>query len=88
MGVMPISISRVEVADEDVVSIKGENFTPYSVVYVNYERYETEFVSENELRITYESIENLDSFVVAQVDGDDVVLSESKECLYYGNNQE
>lgn len=88
MGVMPIGISCVEVMEDDVVSIKGENFTPYSVVYVNYERYETEFVSENELKITYDSLENLDSFVVAQVDGDDVILSESKECLYYGNNQE
>lgn len=88
MGVLPINISYVEPKEDGVVLVKGENFTPYSVVYVNYERYSTEFVSENELLIEYDSLENLDSFVVAQVDGDDVVLSESKECLYYGNNQE
>lgn len=88
MGVLPINISCVEVLEESVVSIKGENFTPYSVVYVNQDRYETEFVDSNELRIVYEDMKNLDSFVVAQVDTDDVVLSETKECLYYGNNQE
>jgi len=88
MGVLPINISHVEPKEEGIVSVKGENFTPYSVVYVNYERYSTEFVSKNELLIEYDTLKNLDSFVVAQVDSDDVVLSESKECLYYGNNQE
>ena len=88
MGVLPISISYVDALEDNVISVKGKNFTPYSVVYVNQDRYETEFVSENELKITYEGLENLDSFVVAQVDSDDVILSETKECLYYGNNQE
>ena len=88
MGVLPISIECVEVVEEDMVLIKGENFTPYSVVYVNQDKFNTEFINENELKISYESIENLDSFVVAQVDTDGVILSETKECLYYGNNQE
>ena len=36
--------------------------------------------------IDYEDIESLDSFVVAQIADDGVTLSETKECLYYGND--
>ena len=89
MGTYPISIKKVYVKKDDEVAkvvIEGENFTTYSKVLVNGEKYDTEFIDKEHLMIDYEDIESLDSFVVAQIADDGVTLSETKECLYYGND--
>lgn len=88
MGIDEIKINRIEQVEEEgkiYVDIIGENFTGSSKVYVNNDIYETEFVDENTLRIMYDKLTSLDSFVVKQVDKDSgYVVGATKECLYYG----
>ncbi len=87
MGINDISIEKVVKENEEGdILIEGQNFTPYSIVYVNGDSYSTEFIDTNKLRISYDSLESLDSFTVCQVTEDGTTLSETKECLYYGNN--
>lgn len=83
MGVKEISITKVEKENEEGnVIVKGQNFTEYSVVYVNGDEFSTEYVDENTLRIKYNELKTLDSFIVKQKSGDSK-LSSTKECLYY-----
>ena len=51
---------------KDSYIVVGENFTEYSVVYVNGEIYETEYIDENHLRVHIEALNSLDTFVVKQ----------------------
>lgn len=83
MGTKEISITKVEKENEEgSVTIRGKNFTDYSVVYVNGDEFDTEYIDENTLKITYGEIKSLDAFVVKQKSGDSK-LSSTKECLYY-----
>lgn len=88
MGVEDIVINKIEpVLDskENYVEVIGENFTKSSKVYVNGDKYDTEFIDTTKLRIKYKDLSSLDSFVVSQVDKDNgVVVGSTKECLYYG----
>lgn len=88
MGVEDIVINRIEpVLDskEDYVEVIGENFTKSSKVYVNGDKYDTEFIDTTKLRIKYGDLSSLDSFVVNQVDKDNgAIVGSTKECLYYG----
>lgn len=87
MGTKEIVITKIKAGTEKKeVIIEGKNFTPFSVVFVNGEKYVTEFVNDKQLKIIHSELSSLDSFVVGQVGKDDKVLSETKECLYYGNN--
>lgn len=87
MGVEEITISRispVKIDGENYVEIIGENFTKSSKVMVNGDDYDTSFVDSETLRIKYDKLKSLDSFVVNQVDKDNgYVISSTKECLYY-----
>lgn len=89
MGIDEISITRIEpVTEEDkqYVDVIGENFTKSSRVLVNGDLKDTEFIDTNTLRIKYDKLESLDSFVVTQVDKDSgYVVGKTKECLYYGS---
>lgn len=51
---------------KDSYIVVGENFTEYSVVYVNGEIYDTEYIDENHLRVHIEALNSLDTFVVKQ----------------------
>ncbi len=88
MGIDTIEITKVEKQEVDgkqYVVIHGNHFNEYSKVYVNGDSYSTEYINEQTLRIVYDDVASLDSFVVSQEDSDDgTVLSSSKECLYYG----
>ena len=88
LGVKEIEITGIQKDTEDgnKVIVKGKNFTKYSVVYVNGDEYNTEYVDENTLKIKNDSLKALDSFVVKQKSGD-TKLSSSKECLYYGSEE-
>lgn len=88
MGIREIKVTDVyvDLANEEIencVVIKGENFTPYSEVYVNEEAYETIFVDENTLWISDQDLSGFDSFVVWQSS-----LSSTDEFLYYGASSE
>ena len=88
MGVDTIEITRVEKQEADgrqYAVIHGKHFNEFSRVYVNGDSFSTEYVDEQTLRIVYEGLTSLDSFVVSQEDKDDgTILSSTKECLYYG----
>lgn len=88
MGIDTIEITKVEKQEAEgkqYVVIHGDHFNEYSKVYVNGDAYSTEYINEQTLRIVYDDVASLDSFVVSQEDSDDgTVLSSSKECLYYG----
>lgn len=91
MGVDEIEISKVTpivAEDEKYVEVKGENFKKSSKVYVNGDKYDTEFIDNNTLRIKFSNLQSLDSFVVKQVDKDSgYVIGATKECLYYGSTE-
>ncbi len=88
MGIDEISITKIESEIIDgiqYVNVIGENFTKSSRVLVNGDLYDTEFIDKNTLRIKYDKLSSLDSFVVNQVDKDSgYVVGSTKECLYYG----
>lgn len=88
MGVEEIVINKIEPVMEDeqtYVEIIGENFTKSSKVFVNGDKFDTEFVDTTKLRIKYNDLASLDSFVVSQVDKDSgYIVGSTKECLYYG----
>lgn len=88
MGIDEVSITKIEpeiIEDVAYITLIGENFTKASKVLVNGDEYETEFIDKNTLRIKYDKLSSLDSFVVAQVDKDSGYrVSQTKECLYYG----
>lgn len=50
----------------DAYVVEGENFTEYSVVYINGELYDTEYIDEGHLRVHIEELNSLDTFVVKQ----------------------
>lgn len=90
MGIDEISITKIEPETIDgiqYVNVIGENFTKSSRVLVNGDLYDTEFIDKNTLRIKYDKLSSLDSFVVNQVDKDSgYVVGSTKECLYYGTD--
>lgn len=91
MGIDEISITKIEPELSDGVSyikLIGENFTKSSRVLVNGDEYETIFVDRNTLKIKYDKLSSLDSFVVIQVDKDNgYAVGRTKECLYYGTEE-
>lgn len=88
MGIDEISITKIEpelIEDTQYVNVIGENFTKSSKVLVNGDLHDTEFIDKKTLRIKYDKLSSLDSFVVNQVDKDSgYVVGSTKECLYYG----
>lgn len=79
------TITPVVVDGEPYIEVKGENFTKSSKVYINRQKYDTEFIDTETLRVEYGKLQSLDSFVVSQVDKDSgYIVSSTKECLYYG----
>jgi len=88
MGIREISITsinKVNDGDKNYVEIKGKNFNSHSVVYINGDDYDTEFIDTETLRVKYDDLKTLDSFVVSQADADSgYVIGSTKEMLYYG----
>ena len=79
LGVVDILIHDVLPGeDEEHFTVKGANFTPYSVVYVNGHACETIYVSEGELMVEDSLPVSGDQVLVAQVSAVDplTVLSE------------
>lgn len=61
------------------VQIHGNNFTPWSRVYVNGNKVPTTYISENFLTISEDDIENGDTIVVQQMGSNNTVFRASKE---------
>ncbi len=75
-GIYDIIIEGIEIKDNDVI-ISGKNFTPYSVVCVDGNEVDTEFVDENTLKITKKSYNDCEELVVVQKATNLTVLGKS-----------
>jgi hypothetical protein len=68
--------------------VTGNYFSPFSYVFINDVRCETEFVDEHTLIIRTANVQNLDSVTVKQIWKKKSVVSVSDEYIYIGNNTE
>ncbi len=95
MGVYDVVINDVFVqtaegidTDEDScepVIIKGENFTEFSVVYVNdvkIDKGKTKYLDKNTIQVNCDTLNYGDIFKIAQAGDDNIVLSYTKEYVY------
>ena len=83
MGVEDVEISSVSVnSDNSRLNILGTNFTPWSKVYVNGEKVDTEYVNSYLLQIALDGLEDGDSLVVCQVGSSETVFRESNTYFF------
>ena len=68
--------------DVGTIYIYGNNFTPYSKVYINDEKYDTIYIDRNTLIVQYPELKGGDGFVVKQQNSDTHILSETKKYSY------
>ncbi|MCC8081385.1 MAG: LTA synthase family protein [Lachnospiraceae bacterium] len=83
MGVEDVLIESVRISDDgEELVIDGENFTPSSVVYINNEAVETEYISESELHVFLSGAPKGElSVVVSQVGSKNTVFRSSNEMI-------
>lgn len=78
MGIRDVKIDRT-FAFDDKLHIYGENFTPWSKVYVNGEKVNTTYVSGQVLTIDSDHIRDGDYIVVNQLGSNDTIFRSSNE---------
>ena len=84
MGVEDVKVTDYSVNyDNTQLIIEGENFTPWSYVYVNDTKVPTEFISDTRLRISLNDIHDMDSITVNQVGSSDTIFRSSNTVTYY-----
>lgn len=81
MGITPITLEGA-FNNGTSISITGQNFNSYSVVYVNDKKVDTSYISETELIIDEGDVESGDEIVVKQVDAAHHELSETNVITY------
>ncbi|MCD8149895.1 MAG: sulfatase-like hydrolase/transferase [Clostridiales bacterium] len=83
MGVEDVVIRSVEIGeDQETVVISGENFTPWSEVYVNDGPVSTEYISETELQVALSDVSGEDvTLVVNQVGSGSTIFRSSNEIV-------
>lgn len=81
LGIDEILINSVQAA-EDGFYVYGENFTPYSNIFADNRRLDTEFIDENTLFAPGESLEYGDGISVAQISADFRRLSQTEPYGY------
>lgn len=82
LGVSPVTITDCRRSD-DFLLIKGQNFTPYSIVALNGTSRETEYLDSQTLRIELPVEKNVYEITVRQTTKAGIVLSESEPYLCY-----
>lgn len=86
MGIYEPEIHDLSI-EGDAVIVKGSNFTPWSVVFINDLAKDTTYLDENTLQIPYEELTEEDLYV-AQVTDKGEVLSQGKEYDWRTSYQE
>lgn len=81
LGIDVICIDGVE-ETEDGFFVYGKNFTPFSNIFIENRKLETEFIDENTLFATGESLEYGDELSVFQISTDFRKLSQSESYSY------
>ena len=83
MGVDDIILSSVEPAG-NYLYVMGENFTPWSRVFVNGEKMSTTFISSTQLQIKTEVLNEGDNTIlVNQMGSSNTVFRSSNEVTYH-----
>lgn len=83
MGVEDIVIDRTEISgDGTKLMIYGENFTPWSKVYVNGEKISTEYISDHCLEISLADLTDGASIVVNQVGSSSTIFRSSNAVTF------
>ncbi len=85
MGLKDIYITRVNEeinAEGSYIVVKGKNFNSYSVVFIDDEAYETQYIDTQTLLVNGYSPEKGQKFNVCQVDKSHNILSTSKPHIY------
>jgi phosphoglycerol transferase MdoB-like AlkP superfamily enzyme len=77
MGIEDPKVTDMEMGS-DVIYIRGDNFTPWSIVYIDGNAKETTFVDKNTLSVPFEEFENPVISVAQETDGNKI-LSQSQE---------
>lgn len=80
-GVTDIKVTGVAL-DSETLTVSGEWFNPFSVVYINGERYETKYVSREKLVVEAVKIKKGNMVTVAQETDDKEALSVSAGVAY------
>ena len=90
MGSREVSITDVYV-EGDYVYVKGENFTPYSVIFCDDDERDTEYLDSNTLRIpkktTFFDFAKTDKVEVYQVTVKGEPMSKTEEFILSGNGK-
>lgn len=80
MGVEDVVINDIRLSDDQTTLIlTGENFTPWSKVYVNNEKVSTEYISGTELRIAVGDVQDGAAIVVNQVGSSSTIFRSSNQ---------
>lgn len=82
MGVFKIHITQVSSVGGSIY-VLGEHFTPYSTVYCNGKKLDTQFLNEKMLMVSDAKAKDGDVFTVAQTTGVSEKLSETGEYVFF-----
>lgn len=80
LGIWRIRLNNLAV-NGDKLYVYGSGFTPFSAIYINGERSETEYISSG-LLSTNEKAEDGDTVEVCQTDRENVILSSAGKLIY------
>lgn len=82
-GLHPVKLkSVVPITAEKKVYLYGKNFTQYSVVYINDEKYETIFIDPNTIAVEYPDLKSGDVFSVHQQNSEKHMLTKTDDYVY------
>lgn len=82
MGIDETSILRTWFSSDGKLMIYGENFTPWSKVFVNGSKVSTTYVSGNYVKINADKLEDGDVLVVNQMGSSNTIFRSSNEYIY------
>ncbi len=82
MGIDETSILRTWFSADGKLMIYGENFTPWSKVFVNGDKVPTTYVSGNYVKISADKLKNGDVLVVNQMGSSNTIFRSSNEYIY------
>ncbi|MBR1391402.1 MAG: sulfatase-like hydrolase/transferase [Lachnospiraceae bacterium] len=82
MGIDEVSITRVWKTSDNKLCIYGENFTPWTKIFVNGEKVSTTFVSGTMLRISADQLENGDILTANIMGSGNTIFRSSNDYSY------
>lgn len=83
IGVEDVVLESLEVNDAtEILVLNGENFTPWSKVYVNGEKVATEYISDQKLEISLADLEDGAVLVVNQSGSSSTIFRSSNEMIF------